>query len=159
MGSFLLIKPIGFLTPLIQIVLICILFIITVLIQYREYKRTGKVWGGHYPLKASSFFAAIYEEVLFRGFILFGLMTVFTILQAVIISSLLFGLWHLKNIFYLSKKQLWYQMFYTGIIFAPVVSYITLVTGTIWIAVILHFCNNLLATATLGRIHKNEKPL
>ena len=137
-------KQIAFLSPLLQILLISLLFIVTVLTQFEAYNKTGKTWG-HYPLSTSSFFAAIYEEILFRGLILVGLLQIYTETTAIIISSLLFGLWHFKNIFYLSKKELVYQMLYTGLIFGPIMAIITLATDTIWLAVILHFANNLLA--------------
>lgn len=145
-------KQIIFLTPLLQILLISLLFVVTVLAQFKEYKKTGKTWG-HYPLSTSSFFAAIYEEILFRGIILIGLLHLYTQTTAVIISSLLFGLWHFKNIFYLSKKELVYQMLYTGLIFGPIMALVTLATGTIWLAVILHFANNLFASG----IQKHKK--
>ncbi len=147
-------KQIGFISPLIQIVLVCILFVITIISQYKEYKQTGKTWGGHYPLKTSSFFAAIYDEVIFRGFIFAWLLNLYSLFWAIAISSLLFGLWHLKNIFYMSKKALIYQMSYTVIIFGPIAALITFYTGTIWLAVIVHFCNNLLAVSSLNFIAK-----
>lgn len=137
-----------------QILTICVLFTVTILIQYKEYKTTGKTWGGRYPLKTSSFFVAIYEEVIFRGVILVGLMNMYSLVTAVIVSSLLFGLWHLKNIFYFSNKELWYQILYTGLIFGPAVAILTILTGTIWLAVIVHFLNNLLASSTLLKLNK-----
>ncbi len=99
-------KQIGFLNPAMQIILICLLFIVTILLQFKEWKTTGKVWNGKFPLRTSSFFASIYEEIIFRGFIFVGLMTMYSVLMAIIVSSLLFGLWHFKNIFYCSKKEL-----------------------------------------------------
>lgn len=147
-------RQIGFLSPLVQIILVCILFVITIIGQYKEYKQTGKTWGGHYPLKTSSFFAAIYEEVIFRGFIFTWLLNAYSLFGAIAISSLLFGLWHLKNIFYMPKKALIYQMLYTAFIFGPVAALITFYTGTIWLAVIVHFCNNLLAVSSLNFISK-----
>ena len=142
-------KQIGFLTPSIQISIICLLFVLTILQQYKEYKTTGKVWNGQFPLKTSSFFVGIYEEVIFRGIIFVGLMEIYSITCALVISSLLFGLWHLKNIFYMERKRLIGQILYAGLVFGPIAALITLYTGTIWLAVILHFCNNLFASKTL----------
>lgn len=142
--GLLTLKPIGMLTPFLQILLICILFVVTTVVQYRAFKRTGKMWA-HYPVSTSSLFVPIYEEIIFRGIILLGLMSLYTILTAVIISSLLFGLWHFKNVFYSPKKELIYQMLYAGIVFGPVMGYLTIYTGTIWLAVILHYINNLFA--------------
>lgn len=144
-------KQVGFLAPSLQIFLICFLFVFTILQQHKEYKQTGKVWGV-FPLKTSSFFAAIYEEVIFRGFIFIGLMSAYSLMWSIIISSILFGLWHLKNIFYLSKKELLGQILYTGLIFGPIMAISTWFTGTIWLAVILHFCNNLFASKSLANL-------
>lgn len=138
-------KQIAFLTPLLQILIISLLFVVTVITQFKAYEKTGKMWG-HYPLSTSSFFAAIYEEILFRGLILVGLLQLYPKTVAIVLSSLLFGLWHFKNIFYIPKKQLLYQMLYTGFFFGPLMALVTLATGTIWLAVILHFANNLFAS-------------
>lgn len=142
-------KQIGFLTPSIQILIICLLFVLTIFQQYREYKNTGTVWNGHFPLKTSSFFAAIYEEVIFRGIVFISLMEIYSVFYALVISSLLFGLWHLKNIFYMEQRRLIIQILYTGLVFGPIAGLLTLHTGTIWLAVIFHFCNNLLASRFL----------
>lgn len=65
--------------------------------------------------------------------------------KAIALTSVLFALWHLKNIFFLPPGALLYQMAYTGLIVSPVLSYITLKTRTVWPAVILHYLNNLAA--------------
>ena len=145
--EFLKLKQIGFMGPGAQILIICFLFVLSISQQFTEYKKTGNTWGGHFPLKTSSFFVPIYEEVIFRGFVLIGLMNIYSVTSAVIISSLLFGLWHFKNIFYFSKKELIWEIFYSGFIFGPIMAMITLFTGTIWFAVILHFSNNLIASS------------
>ena len=134
--GFYALNPIGFLTPALQIALVCGLFIWTTLAQYAEYRRTGKMYE-NYPLRISILFAPIYEEFIFRGLILFYLVTIYSPITAVIISSLLFGLWHLKNIFYLPKKKLIGQMLYTGIFIGPVAAIITLWIGR---SVSLSFC-------------------
>jgi len=108
----------------------------------------------YYPVRVSLFFAPIYEEIIFRGLILAGLMTIYSITTAIIISSILFGIWHLKNIFYLPKNQVIYQMLYTGLIFGPIAAYITVISGAIWIAVIIHQLNNLLAPYSQKLIKK-----
>ena len=140
--QLLTLKQIGFLTPLLQLVIICVLFIITTIVQYKNYKQTGKMWT-YYPLNTWSFFAPIYEEIIFRGLIFVGLMSLYSLVVSIIISSILFGLWHLKNIFWLPKKELIYQMLYTGIIFGPIMVCVTIYTDSIWLAVILHYLNNL----------------
>lgn len=137
-------KTIGLFTPFLQILIIVILFSLAVFTQRREYKKTGKTYG-RYPWRISTFFSTIYEELIFRVFILFGLMMFLSPFVSIIISSILFGLWHLKNYKWQSKKETIYQVLYTGIIFGPIASIITLLSGTIWITVIFHYLNNLIA--------------
>lgn len=140
--DFLLVQPIGFLSPSMQIALIAGLFILTTFQQYAEVKRTGKMFDV-YPVSVSPLFAPIYEEILFRGFILFGLLTLYSSAWALVVSSLLFGLWHLKNIFWETPRGLAGQMLYAGFIFGPIAAALTLWSGTIWLAVIIHYLNNL----------------
>ena len=141
--QFIVLRPIGFFSPLMLIVIISALFITTVLVQFKEYKKNGKVWT-YYPVGGFIFFAPIYEEILFRGFIFIGLLQTHSILFALVVSSLLFGFWHLKNIFWLPRGKSIEQMLYTGLIFGPIMAGVTLFTGTIWTAVIFHYINNLL---------------
>lgn len=137
-------KPIGFLSPIVQIILICGLFAIAVIAQRKEYKLTGKTYG-RYPWRISTFVSSIYEEIIFRGFILFGLLSFLPMIWSVVISSVLFGLWHLKNYKWQTKKQTLYQAVYTGLVFGPIASFITIATGTIWLAVIFHYIHNIIA--------------
>ena len=139
-------KTFGFLTPTVQIILIAGLFVLTVLSQYREVKSTGKIYG-RYPLGWAIFFAPIYEEIIFRGFILFYFISIYSVTIAIIFSSFLFGLWHLKNIFWDGEKGVLKQMIYTGVIFGPIAAVVTIWSGTIWLAVIAHYTHNLLTTA------------
>lgn len=139
-------KQIGFLSPFIQIVLICGLFTFAIITQRKEYKRTGKTYG-HYPWRISTFLSSIYEEVIFRGFILYGLLMFLSPLSSIIISSVLFGLWHFKNYKWQTGKETLSQVLYTGIVFGPLVCLLTLYTGTIWPGVIVHYIHNFLVDA------------
>jgi len=145
--NFLNLKAVGFVTPEAQIILVAILFAVTVITQYWQYVRTGKMYG-HYPVSISILFVPIYEEVIFRGLILGALVTTHSTISAIIISSVLFGLWHLKNIFFLPKGLLIRQIFYTGMIFGPLMAIIVILSGSIWPAVILHYLNNIIAGRT-----------
>lgn len=127
-----------------QIFTVALLFIIYTIVSYIEYQKTGTMFGG-YPLRISILFVPIYEEIIFRGFILTGLTKLYSAQKSIIISSLLFGLWHLKNIFFVPVSDVVYQMLYTALFFGPIVAYITLKTKNVWIAVMLHYLNNLLA--------------
>lgn len=142
--SYLALQPIGFLSPLLQIILIATLFVVTTVQQYFEVKKTGKMYSV-YPVSVSILFVPIYEEVLFRGFMLIGLLSLYPVTEAIVLTSLLFGLWHLKNIFWESRKGLIGQIAYATLIFGPIAALITVWSGTIWLAVILHYLNNIWA--------------
>lgn len=147
--EYLVFTPVGPFTPAWQILCISALFVATTLFQYRQVKKTGKMQHD-YPVSVSILFVPIYEEILFRGFVLFGLMTMYSVPVSFVVSSLLFGLWHLKNIFWHDWPYIIKQMLYAGFVFGPVAAILTLVTGNIWMAVILHYVNNTFA-APLGR--------
>ena len=144
--EFLSFKHIGFFTPGIQITLILGLFALTLITQRIQYKKTGFTWG-KYPWRISTFLSSTYEEIIFRGFILFGLLSFLSITFSIIISSILFGLWHLKNHKWQSKNKTTHQVLYTGIVFGPIACVVTLWTGNIWMAVIAHYAHNLLINA------------
>jgi len=135
-------KQIGFLTPQIQIITIGVLISLAFLTQLIEYIKTRKVYG-HYPWRIYIFFSSIYEEVVFRGFILFGLLIFFPQYIAIIASSVLFGLWHFRNHSFQTNRETIHQVLYTGLIFGPIAAIVTIWTGTIWITVILHYIHNL----------------
>lgn len=143
-STFLALKSIWILTLEVQLILISTLFVATTIFQYQYYKKTGKMYE-NYPVGVSILFAPIYEEVIFRGLILGGLLNFYSPTTAIVISSLLFGLWHFKNIFWETKKGLAYQMLYTGLIFGPIMALVTIWSGSIWLAVVLHYINNLVA--------------
>ena len=146
-------KQVGSLTPIMQLIIICILFAVSIFTQRKEYKKTGKTYG-RYPWRISTFFSSIYEEIIFRWLIFYGLMIILPISWSITISSVLFGLWHIKNYKWQTKKQTLYQVIYTGIVFGPIASIVTLWSGTIWIAVIIHYLNNLFID-TIRKIRYN----
>ena len=135
-------KQVGFLSPKMQVIFICSLIALAFITQLIQYIKTRKVYG-RYPWRIYIFFSSIYEEVVFRGFILFGLLIFFSPFLSIIISSVLFGLWHLRNYRWQTKRETLHQVLYTGLIFGPIASMITIWTGTIWITVILHYIHNL----------------
>lgn len=141
--NFLSLRRVGFLSPVIQVTLVTLLYVLTTLVAYWEYRSKGTMFG--YPLSISILFVPIYEEIIFRGLILKGAEKQMNWPMAILVTSVLFGLWHLKNIFFLSPGHLAYQIAYTTLIVSPILSYITLKTRTVWPAVILHYLNNLLA--------------
>ena len=136
-------KQIGFLTPFLQIFFICFLFALAIITQRKEFKNTGKTYG-HYPWRLSTFFSSIYEEIIFRGIILFGLLMILSPVLSIAISSILFGLWHLKNYKWQTRKETLHQVLYAGLVFGPLACLFTLYIGTIWLGVIVHYIHNFL---------------
>jgi membrane protease YdiL (CAAX protease family) len=136
---------IGPLTPLFQIFLIAALFVITALDQSRHYATSGRMWT-YYPVMPTLLVAPIYEEVLFRGLLLATFASMYHTALAILFTSLLFGIWHLKNLFFLPAREVVRQIVYTGCFVAPLLSVVTITTGTVWVAVILHYIHNLIAS-------------
>lgn len=146
-SNFLTLGQIGILSPLMQVILMTVLFVLTVIVQFRIVKKTGKPSHG-YPLNTFLFFAPIYEEIIFRGFVLATFIGLYGNTWAIIISSILFGIWHIRSVFFMPKSKVVIQVLYTGLLLGPIFAIITMATGSIWIAVIFHFLNNLLAPIT-----------
>src|ERR1700761_1989967 len=87
----------GPISPAFQITLVCGLYVVTTLVLVRGVRLTGKMMG--YDPDVWILFVPITEEILFRGLILGALEIAYGPVRAIVISSLLFALWHLKNIF------------------------------------------------------------
>lgn len=126
--------------PLTQTLLVAVLFTLTTLGYFFEVKAFGKMDG--YSANVTLLFVPIYEEILFRGILLEAFEKLWGWVAALILTSLLFGLWHLKNIFWLSPMDLGIQIAYTALVFAPIVGLVTLKTKSVWPAVILHYLHN-----------------
>lgn len=139
--EYLAFRKIGFLSPLAQGGIVVALGIFTLLLMHAGYTTKGMAFD--YPFSIHILFVPIYEEIIFRGIMLAYLVRRTSIMKAVVITSILFALWHLKNMFVLIPELLLYQMAYVGIIVSPILSYITLKTKSIWIGVMLHYLNNL----------------
>ena len=126
--------------PLAQISLIACLYVLTTIGCYFEAGATGKLYG--YPISVSMLFVPIYEELIFRGILLKVFENRYGALKAIVLTSVLFGLWHLKNIFWLDLQQLFKQIVFTTFVFGPLTAWLTLKARTLWPAVILHYINN-----------------
>ncbi len=74
---------------------------------------------------------AVGEELLFRGFIFGGLRSKYSIGISIVVSAIIFGIFHMSLVKLLPTAML-------GACFA----YITYCTGSIYIGMILHFVNN-----------------
>ncbi len=123
-----------------QIISISLLYALTTLGCYFDFKARGTMYG--YAPSTSLLFVPIYEELIFRGFLLNFFERNYGFLRSIIAVSILFGLWHLKNIYWLNGQALTQQMLYTALIFSPITCWITLKTRSLWPAVIIHYINN-----------------
>jgi len=141
-NEYLKFKKVWILTPFVQISILILFFLAIAILGKMCLVKTGLLFGKPLFFYLAVLFAPVYEEIIFRGFI-FGLLAKhISLVKAIIYSSLLFGIWHLKNIFFVDTIFLVKQICYTGFIFAPIMCLITYKTKTIWIASILHYLNN-----------------
>lgn len=130
--SFFQLKKVWRLSPAWQVVLIGLLFLATV---------GGYVLGS--SILITVLVAPVYEEIIFRGYVLSGFLKWCGVRKSIIFSSVLFGIWHLKNLFYYDLADVVYQMIYTGLILGPVLAYFAYKTKTIWPGVAIHYAVNL----------------
>ena len=128
-------------TPIVQIGIVAMLYVLTTLLFARGFRLSGTMLGG--PPEVWILFVPITEEILFRGFILGALERAYGAARAIVLSSALFGLWHLKNTFWMTNDALEGQMLYTALLFGPITAALALKLRTIWPGVILHYLNNL----------------
>lgn len=91
--------------------------------------------------------AGMVEEVVYRGFVIWFLSLYMPVWAAAAVSSIAFGLGHLY--------QGWSGVLKTGVL-GGVFATIYLVTGTIWIPVVLHALLDILQMATVRELHINR---
>lgn len=93
----------------------------------------------------ASLAVSYWEEVLFRGLI-FGLMDYIwhNAAAAIIVSSVLFGVFHLRNLWWLEPKKVLVNCLYTGLFFGPLVALVRWWTGDIYLGVAIHAAHNFL---------------
>ena len=141
-GDLLAFRRAGVVTVAAQVATIVALYVATILLTHREYIAQGTVFG--YPGPGFVvLFAPIVEEVVFRGWILGQMAARLSRLSALIGSSLLFGLYHLRNVYWLETGPLVRSMAFTGLVLGPILGYVALRFRTLWPAVILHGVHNL----------------
>lgn len=140
-------QRIGRFTVPLQYAVVAILFAATVAVAFWEYSERGTMWG--YPFSLTILFVAFYEEVIFRGFVLNALRKRTSIAISIIVTSILFGLWHFKNLLWMSFNPVVHQVLYTGLIVGPIFAWVTIRTNSIWPAIMLHQLHNVLASPML----------
>ena len=126
----------------VQATLVVVGFLATVLLTWLEYREHGTVFGFAGPA-FNVLFAPIYEELVFRGWIQAKLVRRRSNAFTIAISSLLFGLLHLRNVYWLEPAQLVGKVLFTGLVLGPLLGWVTLRGRSVWPAVILHYANNL----------------
>jgi membrane protease YdiL (CAAX protease family) len=91
-------------------------------------------------LYSGGVFAAFMEEILFRG-VLWGLSTAIwqSGLITIIVTSLAFGFWHLKNYHRSGKESTIKQFFYTALYAGPLFAVIRMLSGDIYVGIFVHF--------------------
>ncbi len=124
----------------LQICFVSFLFLLMTLGYFLQVKQTGKMDG--YTPGVSLLFVPLYEELIFRGILLKFFEKSYGAIKALVFVSILFGLWHLKNIFWLEQDALVSQIVYTSLFFSPITCWITLKTRSLWFAVMIHYLNN-----------------
>lgn len=145
--NFFLLNSLGSFTPILQIVSIFLLLLITATQQYAEAKKSGKMYGA-YPPSIRLIFVPIYEEVIFRGLLFGGLLILLPTIYALAVSSIFFGIWHLKNLRWDNKKRVLGQILWAGVVLGPAFALLTLWTKSISLAIILHYVNNIWASTS-----------
>ncbi len=139
--EFLRFRRIWIFTPAAQMAVVAVLYTMTTVLFVQTFRLTGKMLGG--APEVWILFVPITEEILFRGFILGALEIAYGKVWAVVVSSALFGLWHLKNGFWMSDSDLAQEIAYTALVFGPITGLLTLKTRSVWPGVVLHYLNNL----------------
>lgn len=133
--------PIGWFGRGAQLTVIVLLYVVTLLGYLAQFRSTGKMAG--YPPSALLLFVPVYEEIIFRGVVLGFFERHYGKVRAVVGTSALFGLWHVKNIFWLTPGEVGRQVLYCACILSPLLCGVTLKTRSVWPCVIIHYLNNL----------------
>ena len=133
-------------TPAVQVILVMLFIILISIFARYSFDITDKIFGFYPPhFRWEVIFGPVYEEIIFRGFIFSAMLKKMKLKQAIIYSSIIFGLFHLKNTLFFSPRDLIAQILYAGLIFGPAMAYVTYKTKSIWLASVLHYLNNFVA--------------
>lgn len=97
----------------------------------------------------ASFAVSYWEELLFRG-LAYGV--IFAMWQNVLVaiagSSFVFGLLHLRNLWWSSPKRLLFQCAYAGLFIGPLAGVLRWWSGDIYLAIAFHAINNFTVIAS-----------
>jgi membrane protease YdiL (CAAX protease family) len=150
MLEFFQFRKIGIFTPIHQILSITILALTTAALLYFEMRTPATRL---LPATAVALmFAPLKEEIIFRGFILRYFEINHSREFAIWASAILFGLWHVQNIFALDPSFVLVQVLYTTVVGGQVTARIAVHFRTIWPGVVLHYATNLIGLTSLREI-------
>jgi len=107
----------------LQVALVVGLFLATALLTNLEYREKGTTFGFSGPA-FNVLVCPIYEELIFRGWLLGRLTRWKSPLVGTGVSSLLFRLFHVRNIFWLEPATLLRQVLMTGAVIGPLLAYV-----------------------------------
>jgi membrane protease YdiL (CAAX protease family) len=97
----------------------------------------------------SALAVSFWEELLFRGLIYGGVVSAtHSALAAIIVSSLLFGLFHLRNLWWAPRKQVLINCLYTGLLIGPLLALVRWWTGDLYLCIALHAIHNFASLIT-----------
>jgi membrane protease YdiL (CAAX protease family) len=140
--SLLEMRRIGIVPAWVQLAMVVGLFVATVFLCHAEYREKGTTFGYGGPA-FNVLVNPIYEEIIFRGLILGALVRSRSAATSIAVSSALFGIFHLRNVFWLDTGTLVSIVLFSGAVIGPVLAWLTLRCRSVWPAVILHYLNNL----------------
>lgn len=99
-------------------------------------------------IHTSSLAVSYWEEILFRGFIYGGCLLIWhNTVVAVVATSLIFGIFHLRNLWWSSRRQVLFSCLYAALWFGPVAGVLRWWSGDIYLGIALHAVNNFTSIA------------
>jgi len=105
----------------------------------RSWARRQHITRWHNAVLAVSF----WEEVLFRGVVYGSIMApTHSAIWAIALSSLLFGLFHLRNLWWADRRRIAYTCLYAGLFVGPIFALLRWWSGDIYLSILAHFLNN-----------------
>lgn len=106
-------------------------------------RNSARIWHN------SAFTVSYWEEILFRG-IIYGIALLFwdNGMFAIVVSSVLFGFFHLRNLWWSSPRKVVVNCLYNGLVFGPAIGIIRWLTGDIYLGIALHAVHNFISMLT-----------
>lgn len=145
MGDFFRFRRVGGVSALVQWLALAAVYFVIFVVGFRV-RFSWVEW--------MAVLAPLYEEWLFRGWLLGCLSVRFSSVVSIGLASALFGLWHLKNLGLFSHFYVFEQVVYAGLILGPILGWLTLRYRTLWPGVFLHLFNNVVLVSVSALVLK-----